>query len=73
MVYRKFLLFFILTFLSLKALAAVFVVTSNADSGPGTLRDALLKVAASDSTVITAKSNFLIPETKWDIAALKLP
>lgn len=44
---RKFLFFFLLIFSSLKCFPAVFVVTSNADSGPGTLRDALTKAAAN--------------------------
>lgn len=46
---RKILLFFLLTFFTLKSRAAVFVVTSNADSGPGTLRDALTQAAANGS------------------------
>src|SRR5258708_960697 len=41
-----FLLFFIL---SLRSFSAVFVVTSKADSGPGTLREALTKAAANGS------------------------
>src|SRR6185437_11142989 len=49
MFYRRFLLFFLLTCLSLRAFPAVFVVTSNADSGPGTLRDALTQAAANGS------------------------
>src|ERR1700759_5761692 len=52
---RKILLFFLLTFFSLKSFAAVFVVTSNADSGPGTLRDALTKAAANG----TATKDFI--------------
>lgn len=51
MLHKKTLLFFLLFFLSLKAFSAVFVVTSNADSGPGTLRDALTQAAAADSSV----------------------
>ena len=47
---RKFLFFFIsLIILNLKAFSAVFVVTSNADSGPGTFRDALTRAAANGS------------------------
>jgi gliding motility-associated-like protein len=49
MLYRKLLLFFIFTIFSLKAFSAVFVVTTNADSGPGTLRDALTQAAANGS------------------------
>lgn len=46
-------LFFLLLFcfLGVKTFADVFVVTSNADSGPGTLRDALTQAAANGSTV----------------------
>jgi gliding motility-associated-like protein len=44
--------FLLLLFLCIgvKAFSAVFVVTSNADSGPGTLRDALTQAAANAST-----------------------
>ncbi len=41
-------LFFL--FFCLHGFSAVFVVTSNADSGPGTLRDALTQAAANGST-----------------------
>jgi hypothetical protein len=41
-------LFFL--FFCLRGFSAVFVVTSNADSGPGTLRDALTQAAANGST-----------------------
>lgn len=47
---RKFLLAFLLLLFQLKAFSAVFVVTSNADSGPGTLRDALTQAAANGTT-----------------------
>ena len=47
---RKLTLLLILITFCLKAFPAVFVVTSNADSGPGTLRDALTQAAAADST-----------------------
>jgi len=50
MLHKKFLLFILLVFFSLNAFCAVFVVTSNADSGPGTLRDALTQAAANGST-----------------------
>ncbi len=49
--YKKPLLFFVLLFISLNAFSTVFTVTSNADSGPGTLRDALTQAAAADSSV----------------------
>jgi gliding motility-associated-like protein len=48
--YHKTVLLFLLFFiLSLRSFSAVFVVTSNADSGPGTLREALTKAAANGS------------------------
>lgn len=45
----RYLLIILLTFFCRQATAAVFVVTSNADSGPGTLREALTKAAANGS------------------------
>ncbi len=36
---------------SMRAFSTVFTVTSNADSGPGTLRDALTQAALADSSV----------------------
>ncbi|HZY38954.1 MAG TPA: gliding motility-associated C-terminal domain-containing protein [Mucilaginibacter sp.] len=50
MFYKKPLLFFIFIIISLKAFSTVFTVTSNADSGPGTLRDALTQAAANGTT-----------------------
>lgn len=48
--YHKRVLFFLLfLILSLRTFSAVFVVTSKADSGPGTLREALTKAAANGS------------------------
>jgi gliding motility-associated-like protein len=44
---RKLLLFLFLFFVCNKVFAVTFVVTSNADSGPGTLRQALLDAAAN--------------------------
>ena len=49
MFYKKPLLFLILFINSFNAFPAVFTVTSNADSGPGTLRDALTQAAANGS------------------------
>jgi len=46
---RKYLFIVLLTLFCRQAIAAVFVVTSNADSGPGTLREALTKAAANGS------------------------
>ena len=48
----RFLLFILLISFTFEAFPAVFVVTSNADSGPGTLREALTKAAANGSTEI---------------------
>jgi gliding motility-associated-like protein len=59
---RKFLLFFIFITLSFKAFPAVFVVTSNADSGPGTLREALT-LAAANGTAALDHINFNLPGT----------
>ena len=44
---RRLALFFLFLTICLKAFPAVFTVTSNADSGPGTLRDAILQAAAN--------------------------
>ncbi|HTK18713.1 MAG TPA: hypothetical protein VL442_04350, partial [Mucilaginibacter sp.] len=46
---RKLVLFLLFFTLCLKAFPAVFTVTSNADSGPGTFRDALTLAAANGS------------------------
>jgi hypothetical protein len=43
------LLLFLLTLICNKALPAIFVVTNNADTGPGTLREALTLAAANGS------------------------
>lgn len=51
MLLKKPLLLLLLFFCCAKSYAATFVVTSNADSGPGTLRDALTQVALADSSV----------------------
>jgi len=51
MPFKKILLLFFLFFTSVNAFADVFVVTSNADSGPGTLRDALTQAAANGTAV----------------------
>src|ERR1700748_2717784 len=50
MLLRKTLLLLLMLFCCAKGFAATFVVTSNADSGPGTLRDALTQAAANGST-----------------------
>lgn len=50
MLLRKPLLLLLLLFCCVKGFAATFVVTSNADSGPGTLRDALTQAAANGTT-----------------------
>ncbi|MDR3693119.1 gliding motility-associated C-terminal domain-containing protein [Mucilaginibacter sp.] len=61
MLHKKFLLFFLFFLFSLKAFSAVFVVTSNADSGPGTLRDALTQAAANGNAT-TDYINFNLPD-----------
>jgi gliding motility-associated-like protein len=55
---KKLLLLIVFLFTAISSYAAVFVVTSNADSGPGTLRDALNR-AISNSTANTIKFNFI--------------
>ena len=50
MYFRKLFLLFFLIFVCDRLLAATFTVTSNADSGPGTLRQALLDAAANGTT-----------------------
>lgn len=49
--YHKIFLFILLCFLACDAFADVFTVTSNTDSGPGTLREALNQAAANGSVV----------------------
>jgi gliding motility-associated-like protein len=46
---HRLFLILLLIFITNTCIAAVFVVTSNADSGPGTLREALTKAAANGS------------------------
>jgi gliding motility-associated-like protein len=55
----------------LKALPAVFVVSSNADSGPGTLRDALTKAAANGSATQDV-INFNLPGSGAQALTIKL-
>lgn len=50
MYHKRSLLFILFIFLGLNASSAVFVVTNKADSGPGTLREALTKAAANGNT-----------------------
>lgn len=59
---KKLMLAAALILLSGVAHATLFVVTSNADSGPGTLRDALTKAAANGSAV-TDMIYFKLPGT----------
>ncbi len=59
---KKVILFLLFLFISLRAFSTVFTVTSNADSGTGTLRDALTQAAAADSSV-TNYIYFNIPDT----------
>ncbi|MEO3404102.1 gliding motility-associated C-terminal domain-containing protein [Mucilaginibacter sp. CAU 1740] len=59
---RRILLFItVLLFISFKSLAAVFTVTSNADSGPGTLREALT-LAAANGSATKDYINFNLPD-----------
>ena len=46
---RLFLTILLLTLLTIPALPAIFYVTSNADNGAGTLRDAITQAAANGS------------------------
>jgi gliding motility-associated-like protein len=59
---KKVLLLCIIFCLSLKAYPAVFVVTSNANSGPGTFNNALLQAAANGSAE-KDYINFNLPDT----------
>ncbi len=60
--YKNLFILFCFIFFGFKAFPAVFVVTSNADSGPGTLREALTLAAANGSTV-KDYINFNLPDT----------
>jgi len=61
MCYKKPLLFFVFLVISLNAFCTVFTVTSNADSGTGTLRDALTQ-AAANGTATTDYIYFNLPD-----------
>jgi gliding motility-associated-like protein len=56
---RKIIIFFLLIFSSISCFSATFVVTSNADSGPGTLRDAITQATTNSGGTI----NFNLPAT----------
>jgi len=58
---KKLVLIFLFLILCSKAFPAVFIVTSNADSGPGTLRDALTQ-AAANGTAQKDYINFNLPD-----------
>ena len=58
---KKIVLFSLFIILRLNAFSAVFVVTSNADSGPGTFRDALTQAAANGSAT-KDYINFNLPD-----------
>jgi hypothetical protein len=60
MYFRKIILLLLLAFLGDRLFAATFTVTSNADSGPGTLRQALLD-AAANGTAATDYIYFNLP------------
>ncbi|MGZ3757074.1 MAG: T9SS type B sorting domain-containing protein [Mucilaginibacter sp.] len=49
--YHKIFLLILFCFFGCNSFADIFIVTSNADSGPGTLRDALTQAAANGTTV----------------------
>lgn len=61
MLHRKILLIFLLVIICSRAFPAIFIVTSNADSGPGTFRDALIQAAANGS-VQKDFINFNLPD-----------
>lgn len=61
MLLRKTLILLFLLFCCAKGFSATFVVTSNADSGPGTLRDALTQ-AAANGTAEMDYINFNLPD-----------
>jgi len=61
MFFRKLILSLLFFTLYLRAFPAVFTVTSNADSGPGTLRDALT-LAAANGSATTDYIYFNIPD-----------
>jgi gliding motility-associated-like protein len=71
MFYKKTLLFFLLTIISLKALPAIFVVTNNADAGSGTLREALT-LAAANGSATTDYINFNFPDLSEAGRTIKL-
>lgn len=58
---KKIVLISLLIILHIRAFAAIFVVTSNADSGPGTFRDALTQ-AAANGNAIKDYINFNLPD-----------
>ncbi len=64
----KALIALLLLFSVTRALADAFVVTSNADTGPGTLRQALTDAAANGTTTVDI-INFNLPVTGDDINA----
>ncbi|MDR6942375.1 gliding motility-associated C-terminal domain-containing protein [Mucilaginibacter pocheonensis] len=60
--FRKLILiFFLFLFCGSRAFADTFVVTSNADSGPGTLREALT-LAAANGSAVKDYINFNLPD-----------
>lgn len=67
MCFHKLFLLLLFVLIGDSLFAATFIVTSNADSGPGTLRQALLDAAANGTTV-TDYINFNLPgNTQADI------
>jgi hypothetical protein len=69
MLLKKPLLLLFLLFYCLKGFSATFVVTGNADSGPGTLRDALTQAAANGQSNTI---NFNLPGNTVDARTITL-
>ncbi|MDN3581564.1 gliding motility-associated C-terminal domain-containing protein [Mucilaginibacter flavus] len=68
---RQFMLMLFVALSCLQASATVFVVSSNADSGPGTLRDALAQAAANGSATQDI-INFNLPGSGAQALTIKL-
>lgn len=71
MLFKKLIVFFLLIFLAHRTIADVFVVTSNADAGTGTLREALM-LAAANGSATTDYINFNLPDLSEAGRTIKL-
>jgi gliding motility-associated-like protein len=72
MPFKSFVLTLILLVLTSQlSIAATFIVTSNADSGPGTLRDAITQ-ANANGTAVTDYIHFNIPEPTYNLRIIDL-